>query len=342
MSKKPKKTNKDKKEVAKTEVKKEKEGKKNIVVKITTIVILAILAVFGIKEGVIWLLRQEKVETETVEVSEDARGFSGYFKEYLASRLAVENLFKFEFREKSREEILERLAEVKDGFSKVLRGIETYAESEEYKEVAEVIENDAEVMLATVRGARRVMTEEYADEADREADFMKVTSEGMESMRSEFYLAGGMYKEGEQGKISEEGIAIFKGVAVVEVGGGVMNVFVGDAERGFVTIDGEGYVEGAKAIRAEKAFLYTGARLVKFGTGVREEILAGKLVVMETEIKEGKAEITRRKMGVISETVMGVEEQLKEKGVEGALTADETGTSEILTETEEAVRGKKK
>ena len=125
---KPEKKEKEEKE------EKPKKSKKGLVIFLVALVIL-VGGAFAAK----MILTKTSVATETVKLADDARGFSNYFKEYLTDRAEAEQLFSYSFRELKNEEILNKLTELKDGFSKVSRGVAgNYGKSED-KELAEVM-----------------------------------------------------------------------------------------------------------------------------------------------------------------------------------------------------------
>ncbi|MBQ6320936.1 hypothetical protein IJI17_01795 [Candidatus Saccharibacteria bacterium] len=280
--------------------------------------------------------------TETVEVSEDTRSFSGFFKEYLANRVAADNLLGYQFREMTNTEILSKLTELKDGFAKVSRGMNGFEEGSEFFEMAEVMKADATEYLTLVRALRAVETEEYAEESDRQVAFIKAVDEEKEKLRSRLYIARSAFAD-DPGGLTGKDIVMFKGVALVEVGGGVMNVFAGNTENNVVALTGADLASGAvKTIAAEKLYGYTNARIVKLGTGLKDELETGKLTTLEVELGTSEAKITRRKIGLMGKTVWKLDEVTERFGAEALVLRENKGASEILTETEAAVRGKKK
>ena len=199
------------------------------------------------------ILTKTTVVTETVKLADDARGFSNYFKEYLTDRVEAEELFSYMFREIDNEKILNKLTELKDGFSKVSRGVAGNYTKSEYKEMAEVMKADADAYLAMVRELRAIMTESYAEEGDRQLAFMRKVEEMSGSLRSAVYIARAAFGEVVSG-FSSKGVLAFDGSAMVEVGGGVANVFLGDAENAVVAVSTDDLDGTVKAIDAKKLY----------------------------------------------------------------------------------------
>lgn len=318
--------------------KEKKKSKAGLVIGIIAgVAVLAVGGFFGVKT----YFAKTTETVESVEISEDTRSFSGFFKEYLADRVAADNLFGYQFRELTSAETLDKLTELKDGFSKVSRGMNGFEEGE-FKELAAVMKSDATEYLALVRTLRAVETGEYASEADRQVAFIKAVDEGQENLRSKLYISRSAFVD-DPGGLGNRSILIFKGTALAEVGGGVMNIFVGNIENNIVALTGEDFESGAvKAIAAEKLYGFVNTRVVKFGMGVKNELEKDKLTAVNIELGTSDAKVTRKKVGLFGKTVWKLEEVTEEYGAEALVLRESRGMSQILTETEVAIRGKKK
>lgn len=331
MSKNEKKKEKVKKPVEEPEKKAgKKKGKAGKVIAI----VAGILVVLG--AGGYFLkgyLTRTVAETETVAVAEDMKEFSGFYKEYVLNRLKITELGSYTFRTLSKEEILSQLSALKDGFSRISRGMNDVHEGSEYKEMAEILKNDATVFLKEIRELRAVMTEEFGNEADRQAKFMTIVSENENMLRSGIYLSPSAFEEG-RGGLASEGVMIFRGEGITEVGGGVMNIFVGDVEKGAVAVVASDFSETVRTIRAEKLFGWTGGSLVKIGTGVKAEIEVGKLNEIKAEVKGGEATVARRKVDLRFKTTWDLTEEL---GSEAGVVGEKKSSEKLISEVVEAI-----
>ncbi|MBQ7802295.1 hypothetical protein IJ380_00280 [Candidatus Saccharibacteria bacterium] len=300
-------------------------------------ILFAVLVVLGGAGyfGYQYLTRTTKT-TETVEMPEDARVFSNFFKEYLADRIQVTNLFEYRFRELSNAEILDELTELKDGLSKVSRGMNGFGEDSEYAEIVEILKNDATIYLRLIRELRGVMTVEFADEADRQLEFIKLTEKSSEELRSGLYLSRAAFGEETSG-IGMEGILIFEGTALVEVGGGVMNVFVGDVEENVTALTSGDFSGAVKTIDAKKLFGYANSRLIKIGEGVKNELEIGKIKRISVAFEAGEVEVKRESIFSAGKNTWDFS---GENEIKGVLKVEENGMSALLLESESRIRGK--
>ncbi|MBQ3293639.1 hypothetical protein IJG96_00705 [Candidatus Saccharibacteria bacterium] len=338
-SKKTEKTVKIKK--IKKEKREEEELKKKKGGKAFLIVLLVLLALGGGGFAVKRILTRTTVTTETVKLADDARGFSNYFKEYLLDRVRAEKLFSYSFRNLSNEEILNELTELKDGFSKVSRGVNSAYRNSEYKELAEVMESDSSIYLTAVRELRTVMTDgAYSDNGDRQLAFMRKVEEATGGLRSALYTAGEAFTEDVSG-LSSKGVILFEGAALVEVGGGVMNILVGDGSvpvTAVTTSDMEGTV---KAIDAKKLYGYVGSRVVKLGGGIAEVLDEGWVKHIKAEVKTSEAVLTTTKVSLVMKNVWGMDEELRAQGIKGLVNTEKSNIEEQLNEVVKGIEGKK-
>lgn len=321
-----------------SEGKKPEEKKRKIGV-FVAIILGIVLAVLGVVFGVKAVAGRTIVEETEAIQAEKSEEFLKYFRGFVGSRLRAANLFGYSFREKSNEEILGELGELKDGFSMVSRGVAEELKGTEFVEIGEIMEHDATLYLKTVRELRAVMTKEFSNEADRQAEFLKLAQASDEAFRSEIYVAEAAFEEG-TGGLGGKAVTIFQGEMVMEVGGGVMNVFVGDFERGVTAVTGDDFSSGeVKTIRGEKEFLVGGGEIYKIGEGVKNELVEGKLNVVEIK-KEGEAKVVRRKIGLAGKTTWSLVEELKAEGTEGlVLEGERESQSRVLEREANAVLG---
>ena len=328
------------KKVTEEPVEKPEKGKKGKKAGIVLGIILGVAIVgFGGWWGVKTYLGRTVVETAMVETTEDMRSFSGFFREYLADRVGIENLTKNQFREKTREEILDELTILKDGFARVSRGMNGFEEESEYSEMAKIMKADATNYLTLIRELRAVETEGFETEADRQAAFMKIVNTHEGEAKSGLYLSRTAFEEGRSG-LATLGVLIVEGDAMVEVGGGVMNVFVGDAERHTVAVTTEDFDGVVKMVKGEKLFGLVNSRLVKFGESVRGMLEIGKLKDVKIGLSGTEAEIKTTSLGTWGETTWSLEEKLEKAEIRGLVAEDKMGVAEALTRAEAALRGK--
>ena len=217
--------NQDNKKAKKEKIEKKggerKSDEKKSAKKVALIVLIVLVILGGGGFALKTVLTKTTVTAETVKMPDDARGFSNYFKEYLLSRVRAERLFSYSFRDLSDDEILNELTELKDGFSKVSRGVNSAYKNSEYRELAGVMESDSAIYLTAVRELRTVMTDgAYGNEGDRQLAFMRKVEETTKELRSALYIAREAF-DGDVSGLSSKGVLLFNGVALVEVGGGV-------------------------------------------------------------------------------------------------------------------------
>lgn len=315
--------------------KKEKKSRKGLVVFLIGLVVLVGGAVVAKM-----ILTKTTVETETVKLAEDVRGFSNYFKEYVADRVEAEELFAYGFRELKNEKILSKLAGLKDGFSKVSRGVAGNYTKSEYKELAEVMRVDADVYLSMIRELRAIMTEAYGDEGDRQLAFMRKVEEESSSLRSALYIARTAFNEDVSG-FSSKGVLTFEGGVMVEVGGGVANVFLGDFENNVVAVSTDDLEGVVKRIEASGLYGWSGARVVKIGESLAGELEGGWFKRVKAEVGNTEVKLTKTKISMVMKNVCGFDEELEKQGIKGLFETEKKSVAEGLAEAVSGLKGKK-
>lgn len=325
-----KKTKKEKrKEIEEDEEAKEKKSGKGWIALIIALVLL-VGGAFAAKT----ILTKTSVKNETVKVSDDARGFSNYFKEYLIDRIEIEKIINTEFEKIDKSEVLGRLTSLKDGFSKVARGTSgNYAKSI-YTQMATVMESDASMCLTFVRELRGILTD------DDKATFDKKVAEIKEGFRSALYVKRAAFT-GEETGLSSKGVVAFEGGAMIEAGGGVMNIFVGNFQDGVVAVSSDDFDERVKAIDAEKLYGYNGVRVIEIGESLDSELESGWFKNIKLEIGSLEAKKTLTKVSLVLKSMSGVEEELRNMGIKGLVEKEEKTTNEYLTEAVAGLKGKK-
>jgi len=280
------------------------------------------------------------VETVTSQFSGDARGFSNYFKEYLLDRMRAEQLFSYSYKELSTDDILAELSELKNGFSKVSRGVSGNYRSSEYQELAEVMESDSSIYLVAVRELRNVMMTSYENLESRQAEFEKKVNETTEGLRSAIYHARAGFPENASG-LSSKGALIFKGSVLVEAGGGVANILLGDFAAQNTVVTTDELEETVKAIDAKKLFGYASSRLIKLGDSLSACLEEGWVRSIKTDVRYKEADIITTRISLIMKTAARMNDELKEQGIEGFLKAEEKTEKEMLSELITGLKGKK-
>ena len=298
-----------------------------------------VLAIIGVGGFFLYkFISRPQVSTETVKIENDSRDFSVYFKNYVSNRLRYKYLTSEKFRDLTSEEILEELATLKEGFSKVSKGVGTSFEDSEFEEMAEILANDTTVFLKTIREMRAIEAKNYDNDADKQLDFMKAVEGGEDQLRSGLYLSRGAFDEEKSG-LSTEGILIFEGDIVTEVGGGVMNILVGDVEQNVTATTLSDLNETVRKINAEKMFGFKDGKMVLVGQGLREAIELSKLIEIKLEMKQGEAEKTITKVSLVGKSTWGLKSRLNEYGIQGLLEQGNEGTTEVLRETIQILSG---
>ncbi len=313
--------------------KKEKKSKKGLVAFLIVLVLLAGGAFVAKK-----FLTKTTVKTETVKLADNARGFSNYFKEYLLDRLRAEELFNYTYKELPSETVLKKLATLKDGFSKVSRGMSGYSKSG-FKELAEVMKSDADEYLPVVRELRAVMTGGLSKE-ERMTEFEKIVGAFKEKLRSAVYVAKAAFKSDVAG-FSSKGILAFKGKAVVEVGGGVANILVGNTKEQILAVSSDTLEKDVKAIDAQKLYGYTSARVFEIGKSLKETVESGWFKNVKADVGSSAVTIETTRISVILKSVQGMNEELKEQGIQGLLETEEKTVAENIEEAIVGIKGKK-
>ncbi|MBR3595215.1 hypothetical protein IKL45_03220 [Candidatus Saccharibacteria bacterium] len=326
---KPEKKEKEEKE------EKPKKSKKGLVIFLVALVIL-VGGAFAAK----MILTKTSVATETVKLADDARGFSNYFKEYLTDRAEAEQLFSYSFRELKNEEILNKLTELKDGFSKVSRGVAGNYGKSEYKELAEVMRADADAYLSMVRELRAIMTENYPEEGDRQLAFMRKVEEESQNLRSAVYLARAAFTEDVSG-FSSKGVLAFNGNVMVEVGGGVANIFLGDFGNNVVAVSTDDLDGVVKAIDAKELYGFVSSRVVKIGESLRGELESGWFKRVKADVGNTEVKVEKTKISMVMKNVWGMDEELKAQGIKGLMETEKKALAEQLAEAVSGLKGKK-
>ena len=314
--------------------KKEKKSKKGLSVAL----IVAVVLVAGVLVAKT-ILTKTTVATETVKLSDDARGFANYFKEYLLGRVRAQKLFDYGFRNLSSAEILDELTDLNDEFSKVSRGVAGNYRSGEYKELAEVMASDSALYLTAVRELRTVMTSSYGEEADRQLAFMRKVEETTEGLRSALYVARAAFGGDVQG-LSSKGVILFDGQAMVEVGEGVINILVGNLEAMVTAVTTDDIGTTVKAVEAQKLFGYVGSRVVKLGEGLTAELEPGWVKEIKAEVKLTDADLTTTKISTVMKNVWQMDEELKAQGIKGLVETEKRAMEEELNEVVKGLMGK--
>ena len=326
---KPEKKEKEEKE------EKPKKSKKGLVIFLVALVIL-VGGAFAVK----MILTKTSVATETVKLADDARGFSNYFKEYLTDRAEAEQLFSYSFRELKNEEILNKLTELKDGFSKVSRGVAGNYGKSEYKELAEVMRADADAYLSMVRELRAIMTENYPEEGDRQLAFMRKVEEESQNLRSAVYLARAAFTEDVSG-FSSKGVLAFNGNVMVEVGGGVANIFLGNFGNNVVAVSTDDLDGVVKAIDAKELYGFVSSRVVKIGESLRGELESGWFKRVKADVGNTEVKVEKTKISMVMKNVWGMDEELKAQGIKGLMETEKKALAEQLAEAVSGLKGKK-
>ena len=347
MTEKKKKEEKKTKEIKKSE--RTKELKKSKKTGIVVGIILGVIICLGV--GGFFLskvLLRPQVFTEAVSIEKNSGVFSEYFKEYLINRLRYENLTNYTFRELSTDEMLAELATIKDGFGRVSRGVGTNYKDTEFSGMAEIMVSDSTIFLKKIRELRASLTGNYAEEADRQLAFMKIVEEGEEEIRSAVFMAWGAYTES-RGKIARDGVLILEGDALVEVGGGVMNILVGNFEDNVTAVSTGGLGGEIKRINTEDLFGYTKGKLIEMGEtlskqvssqsrGLKDVMPGGKLVEVGLEVKGNEAEMKTTVVPLFGKSTWTLEE---EDGMTGIVDRGTPDLSEGMSETVQILSGKK-
>lgn len=315
--------------------KNEKKSKKGLVI---FLVMLVVLVGGGFAAKI--FLTKTTVTMETMTMADDVRGFSNYFREYLENRVEAEELLSYNFRKLKSEEILEKLGELKDGFSKVSRGVGGNYTKSAYKEIAEVMRTDADVYLSMIRELRAIMTESYSEEGDRQLAFMRKAEEESKKIRSALYVARAAFTEDVSG-FSSKGILAFNGKIMIEVGGGVANIFLGDFERNVVAVSTDDLAGAIKTIGAKKLYGYENSRLIEIGESISKELESGWFKWVEVKLGNTEAEVKKTRISVVMKNVWGMSEELKAQGIEGLIETERKSKEEMLVDFLTEVKGRK-
>lgn len=322
-------------ETEETEGVEEKKSKKGWIV---FIVILILLAGGGFAAKM--FLTKTTVQTETVKLADEARGISNYFKEYLVDRVKAEELFKYSYKTLEKGKVLDVLSGLKDGFSKVSRGVTGNYKSGEYKEIAEVMSSDASVYLTAVRELRSIMTGDYPNEEAMKAAFAEKVEEAAKDLRSALYVSKRAFY-GDVSGFSSKGALIFDGQVMAEVGGGVMNIVFGDFDEKLVAVSTEQMGEEIKLIDAVKLYGYTSTRLISIGTSLNGELGSGWVKHVKADVSRTEVKMTQTRISTVMKNVKGMDEELKAQGINGLLGEEKQSGEDELSEVVKGLTGKK-
>lgn len=308
----------------------EKEKSKKGWIVLAIVVVLLVGGGFAAKK----FLTKTTVDVETVEFADGVRGISNYFKEYLVDRVKAEELFKYSYKSLKENEVLDKLAELKDGFSKVVGGVSGNYRTGEYKEIAEVMSSDASVYLTAVRELRSIMTGSYSSEDKKQLAFAKKVDEVTEDLRSALYVSKAAFY-GEVTGFSSKGALIFDGLVMVEVGGGVMNVVLGDFDEKIVAVSTGQIGEEVKLIDAVKLYGYASTRLVNIGASLNSELESGWVKHVKAEVGRAEVKLTRMRISTVMKNAKSMNEELITQGIKGLIgdeekQSDEDGLGEVV------------
>ena len=317
---------------------KTKKEKRNFKGVIFLLVILVLLAGGGIVAKKI--LTKTTVVTETVKLPDDVRGISNYFKEYLLDRVKIEKLFKYDLNELSSDKVLAQLTDLKEGFSKVSRGVSGNYRTGEYKELAEVMEADAATCLTAVRELKLVLTASYKSKEEQATALAEKAEETLKDLRSALYLSTAAFA-GDVPGFSSKGVIVFGGPALVEVGGGVMNVLLGDFENKFVAVSTDQVGDVVKLIDGVGLFGYSSTRLVKLGDSLNGELEAGWLKHIKADVSRTEVKLTQTRISTVLKNVWGMEEELEAQGIQGLVDAEAKSIEDELDKVVKGLTGKK-
>ena len=330
----PKAKTKKKEKKKEKEEKEEKSSKKGWVA-----LVLALVVLLGGGYVAKMFLTKTTVDTEKVKLADDARGISNYFKEYLLDRVKAEDLFKYNASKYTNEEVLTKLTDLKDGFSKVSRGVTGNYASSEYKELAEVMEADASMYLTAVRELRSIMTAGFSSEGERREAFTKKIEESTKELRSALYVATSAF-DGDVPGFSSKGALIFDGPVIVEVGGGVMNILLGDFDEKLTAVSMDRIGEDVKLIDAAKLYGYASTRLVNLGVSLNGEMESGWVKYVEADVSRTEVELTKTRISTVMKNVWNMNEELEGQGIKGLIGAEEKAMADELNEVVKGLTGK--
>ncbi|MBR5389376.1 hypothetical protein IK146_02345 [Candidatus Saccharibacteria bacterium] len=285
------------------------------------------------------ILTRTTVGEESAKLADDARGFSNYFKIYLTNRVRAEELLKYSFKELANEQIVAELSDLKEGFSKVLNGLSGNYGTSEYKELAEVLEADAQTYLTAVRELRSVMTSGFGSEDECRAAFAKKVEETTGELRSALYIATRAF-DGDVAGFSSKSVLIFHGSVLVEVGGGVMNILLGDFDGLYVSISSVQMSENIKLIDAQKLYGYASTRLFRIGTSLNGILESGWLKDIRADVSRTDVKLTTTRISMVMKNVRGLDEELQEQGIKGLIDTSEVVESEQLNKVVKGLAGK--
>ncbi len=276
-------------------------------------------------------LTKTTIETSTVQFAGDARGFSNYFREYLLDRMRSEWLFKYSYKELNTDDILNELSDLKNGFSKVVRGTGDNYKNSEYKELAEVMHSDSSIYLVAVRELKNIMMGSYATLEERQSEFEKRVKETTEGLRSALYYNRAGFVESVSG-LSSKGALIFEGSVLVEAGGGVMNIMLGDPSAQITVVTTDDLEETVKLIEAKKLFGYSGSRVVRLGDSLSANLEEGWIRNVKVDVRYKDADVTTMRISLIMRSASRVNNELKEQGINGFIKSEEMPEKEALAE----------
>ena len=315
---------------AKDKNKSEKKKKRIVTISVVALVLI-VLGCGGF--GAFKYFTRAVEEKYAVVVPEDARSFTSSFKDYLLMRTEMVRLIKYGVGNWSNEQILNKLIELKEGFSRVSRAVDVGYEESEYKDLSGVMAYDATTYLKVVRELRRVVTGNYENEADRQAKFVEVAQDWDKEIRSGFYVMRAAFEEDVE-KLWEKGVLVFSGGMMVEVGEGVINIYVGDYDKGVTAVTTDDTQEKIKMVRGKGLYGLVSGRLVKIGEGLKEELELGKLTEIKVTIEEKEAWVEKTRASLVMKST-------KDLDVTGLVAESEENEAAVLDKTIDLMRGKK-
>ena len=286
------------------------------------------------------ILTKTTIEEESSKLSDDARGFSNYFKTYLTNRVRAEELLKYGFKELTNEQIAVELSDLKEGFSKVLNGLSGNYGTSEYKELAEVLEADALTYLTAVRELKSVMASGFGSEDESRAAFGQKAEEATKDLRSALYIATRAF-DGDVAGFSSKSVLIFHGSILVEVGGGVMNILLGDFDNLYVSVSNAQIGEAIKLIDAQKLYGYASTRLFRVGTSLNDTLESGWVKDVRADVSRTDVKLTTTRISMVMKNVWGLDEELQVQGIKGLVGTEEVVEDEQLNKVVKGLTGKK-
>ena len=210
----------------------------------------------------------------------------------------------------------------------------------EYKEIAEVMSSDASVYLTTVRELRSIMTGSYSSEDKKQSAFAKKVEEVTEDLRSAIYVSEAAFY-GEVSGFSSKGALIFDGLVMVEAGGGVMNIILGDFDEKIVAVSTSQIGEEIKLIDATKLYGYVSTRLINIGASLNGELEPGWVKHVKADVGRTEVKLTRTRVSTVMKNAKSMNEELIAQGIKGLIGEEEQSDEDELSEVVKGLTGKK-